>query len=76
MIRIEVRRWSGALGNPKVVARLRRKIAGGIASKECVLLDFEGVATLSFRIVEELIRGWPEEKFRVGNLFPPPQEEG
>ncbi len=72
---IEAIRWNGQFQYPKVIAQIRKKIAGKISCGECVTIDFHGAKGLTPEIVQAIIARWPDEKFRVGNNpfdCPPP----
>lgn len=69
MTYLSLRRWSNQFHNPKVLARIRRKISGKQAGGECVIVQIHGVEGLTAEAKAELERGWSPSKVRFSRTF-------
>lgn len=61
--------WSNQFQNPKVLARIRRKISGRQAGGECVVVQIHDVEGLTPEAKAELERGWAPSKVRFSRTF-------
>jgi hypothetical protein len=64
-----LRQYSGHF-RPKVIARIRRQIAGRIAGGQCVVVVTDGAVGLTPEIEKEIRRGFPPSKVRFSNVRP------
>jgi hypothetical protein len=64
-----LKQWSNQFDNPKVLARIRRKIAGIQAGGECVIVQLHDVEGLTPEVEAELQRDWAPSKVRFSRTF-------
>jgi len=69
MTYLALKRWSGQF-SPRVVARIRRTIAGRIANGECLVVVDEGAEGLTPSIQADITRGWSPTQVRFSHAHP------
>ena len=65
MRRIEIKQWNGQFSSPKVIEKIRRKIAGAIHTHHTVLIDFEDVKDIPHGAYSRITEGWNEEYVKI-----------
>ena len=69
MIYLDLKKFSGQVGNEAVVARIRRKITGALANGEIVLV-FDNIPGMTDDIRAKIRAGWPKTKVRFSCTHP------